>query len=146
MNKKAILGITIGTILILGAIVWNESAKSGAAQLAEDSGELVSRAGLHWHPELKITVKGKEQIIPANVGLGAVHNPIHTHDSSGIIHLEFSGLVREDDLKLSNFFEIWGKDFREFGVSLTMYVNGEKNEEFENYSMKDGDKIELRYE
>ena len=34
----------------------------------------------------------------------------------------------------------------EFGSKVIMTVNGEENFEFENYQMRDGDKIELRYE
>ena len=71
---------------------------------------------------------------------------MHTHDSSGVIHLEFQGVVRKDSLKLGRFFEVWGKDFMEFGSSVKMTVNGEEKTELQNYILKDGDKIELRYE
>ncbi|MDP3784460.1 MAG: hypothetical protein Q8R12_00010, partial [bacterium] len=103
-------------------------------------------SGLHWHPELAIFVKGEKQEIPANLGIGAVHNPMHTHDSSGVIHLEFQGVVRKDDLKLGHFFQVWGKDFMELGSTVKMTVNGEENTELQDYIMKDSDKIELRYE
>ncbi|MBI2443866.1 MAG: hypothetical protein HYV42_01320 [Candidatus Magasanikbacteria bacterium] len=108
--------------------------------------EILSRRGLHWHPALAIFVKGEKQTIPANLGIGAVHNPMHTHDSSGVIHLEFPGVVRKDNLKLGRFFEVWGKDLMEFGSVVKMTVNGEENAELQSYLMKDGDKIELRYE
>jgi len=97
-------------------------------------------------PELEIYVNGDKIEIPQNVGLGGIHNPVHTHDDLPLIHLEFDGLVREDNVKLGNFFRVWGKDFMEFGSKVIMTVNGEENFEFENYQMRDGDKIELRYE
>lgn len=109
-------------------------------------GEIISRRGIHWHPHLEIYVKDKKVEIPANMGLGAVHNPIHTHDTTGIIHLEFEGLVRRYDLRLGNFFKVWNKDFMELWSSVSMTINGEKNAELENYETKDGDKIVLRYE
>lgn len=90
--------------------------------------------------------EGERQDIPANLGIGAVHNPIHTHDASGVIHLEFQGVVRTDDMKFGRFFKIWGKNFMEFGSSVKMTVNGEKNTELGNYIMQDKDKIELRFD
>ena len=84
--------------------------------------------------------------IPHNIGLAGVHNPIHTHEDLPLIHLEFDGLVREDDVKLGNFFKVWGKDLMEFGSQITMTVNGQENTEFGDYHMRDGDRIELRYE
>ena len=35
---------------------------------------------------------------------------------------------------------------RSFGTNMRMTVNGIENTEYENYQMKDGDTIELRYE
>ena len=111
--------------------------------------DVVSHSAFHWHPELTIYVKGERQEIPANIGLGAVHRPIHTHADDtrqGIIHLEFQGLARTRDVLLGQFFKNWGKDIRSFGTNMKMTVNGEENAEYENYSMGDKDKIELRYE
>lgn len=109
---------------------------------------IVSRNGFHWHPELTIYVKGQKQEIPENIGIGAVHKPIHTHDDSdkGVVHMEFEGLVKNQDATLGQFFKNWGKDMRSFGQDMKMIVNGQENTEYENYLMKDKDKIELYYE
>jgi len=139
MTKIALIVIIIGGSI--GAFIWYLGTRPPIPE-----GEILSRSGLHWHPELAIFVNGEKREIPANLGIGAVHNPMHTHDSSGVIHLEFQGVVRKDDLKLGRFFEVWGNDFVEFGSSIKMIVNGEENTELQNYIMKDGDKIELRYE
>jgi len=117
--------------------------------------EIISRTGIHWHPELSILIKGIKQEVPAEIGIGAVHNPIHTHDATGIIHLEFEGLVTKKSIRLEKFFEIWKKTFNQNcifdncnGVDGTVkfLVNGQLNNEFEKYVMQDGDKIEIRYE
>src|SRR3989338_7359786 len=71
--------------------------------------EIISRAGIHWHPELTILIKGQKQEIPADIGIGIVEKPIHTPDNMGVIHLEFSGLVKKEDVKLGKFFEVWDK-------------------------------------
>lgn len=115
------------------------------APLSAQSG-VIATNGLHWHPTLKIFVKGEELPIPANVGLGAVHQPIHTHEDMPVLHLEFNGRVTEDDLKLGNFFHTWEKDMRSFGSNMRMTVNGEVNDEYENYVLRDGDAVELRYD
>ncbi|HEY4514096.1 MAG TPA: hypothetical protein VJH69_02120, partial [Candidatus Paceibacterota bacterium] len=110
---------------------------------------LVSASGIHWHPQLEIYFRGEKQEIPANIGLGAVHQPMHTHaeDSArGIIHLEFGSIVREDDLRLGRFFSVWGKEMRSLGANMKMSVNGKENTEYEEYIMRDQDKVELRYE
>ena len=139
MVKTAfVVVIIVGSII---AFVWYLATRPSIPE-----GEILSRSGLHWHHELAIFVKGEKQEIPANIGIGVTHNPVHTHDSSGVIHLEFPGLVRGDDVKLGRFFKVWDRDLMTFGRSVRMIVNGEENVELQNYRMKDGDKIELRYE
>ena len=130
---------SIVLMALVGSIWWSKS-------LSSNNPSVISRSGIHWHPELVIYVKGEKIEIPKGVGLAGVHNSIHTHEDLPIIHLEFNGLVKEDDVKLGHFFTVWGKNFMEFGSQVTMTVNGQENTEFENYHMRDGDKIELRYE
>lgn len=140
----AVWGTSIAmAVLIIGGLVWYVATRPPIPE-----GEIVSRSGFHWHPELTIYVKGAWQEIPANIGIGAVHKPIHTHEDNkqGILHLEFQGMVRKQDIMLGEFFKNWGKDMRSFGTNMKMIVNGEENIEYENYIMQDKDKIELRYE
>lgn len=111
--------------------------------------DVLSTKGLHWHSNLEIFVKGEKIEIPENIGLVGRHNPIHTHtgdSDQGVIHMEFDGLVRREDIKLGIFFNNWNKDIRSFGQDLKMTVNGVENFELENYEIKDDDKIKLQYE
>ena len=130
-------------MVIVGIIIW-----IFASQPKTLESEIISRAGFHWHPELVIYIKGEKQELPENIGIGAIHQPIHTHDDSdkGIIHMEFQGLVRKEDTVIGRFFKNWGKDMRSFGTNMKMTVNGEENTEYENYVMHDKDKIELWYD
>src|SRR3989338_1286858 len=125
MKNKSII-ITVVLITILGAVMViyygnNKKPSAGDIKQSKDSkSEIISRDGLHWHSTLSIYIKGEKLEIPQNVGLGAIHNPIHTHDedaSDGIIHMEFGGLVRAGDTMLGNFFKVWNKDMRSFGVN-----------------------------
>lgn len=143
--KKITLWAIGGTVMIASIVglIWYSATRPAIPE-----SDIVSRNGFHWHPELAIYVKGEKQEIPANIGIGAVHQPIHTHDDAiqGILHLEFQGLVRKQDITMGQFFKSWGTDVRSFGTNIKMTVNGKENSEYENYSMQDKDKIELRYE
>ncbi len=135
---------------VVGGIAWYIITRPATPQ-----GEIISSSGIHWHPHLAITIKGKSQEIPTNIGFGVVEQSLHTHDTSGTLHLEIPGIVKKDDIKLGRFFTIWGKQFTSTCIfdsctgkdgTLTMLVNGKANTEFGNYEMKDGDKIEIRFE
>lgn len=143
--KKFVLWGSGGVLIVvvIGGLIWYITTRPPVKE-----GDVVSRNGFHWHPELTIYVKGEKQEIPENIGIGAVHKPIHTHDDSdqGVVHMEFKGLVRKQDATLGQFFKNWGKDMRSFGENMKMTVNGQENTEYENYIMQDKDKIELYYE
>lgn len=97
----------------------------------------------HWHPHLTIKIDGKEQIIPANIGLGPnCHLPLHTHMNDNIIHVE-SQIIR--DYTLGEFFEVWGESLQKENYELEMTVNGQPNSEYGNLVLKDGQKIVLNY-
>ncbi len=145
------IGWIIFGLLAVGFIVWIATLP----RVSSNDPGVISTNGIHYHPHLAITIKGENIPIPADVGIGAVHNPIHTHDPDGVIHLEFTGVVKEEDTTLGKFFDIWGKDFSKDSVmghktgeggTVKMKVNGAENTEFENYLMKDGDKIEITYD
>ena len=140
MKNTLLFGGGITILVLLGA--WWMSAPSSDSPI-------VSQGGLHWHPELEIYVGDEKQEIPQDLGLINGHSPIHTHDDMPIIHLEFGGLVREEDIMLSRFFEVWGEEFSSTSLlgntgEVEMRVNGELNTEYGSYVMKDGDRIELR--
>lgn len=153
-NKNSLIssfaiGWVIFGLIVVGFIVWIATVP----RIPET--DILSSSGIHYHPHLTITIKGENVPIPVGIGLGAVEHSIHTHEADGIIHLEFSGVVKKEDTKLGRFFEIWGKDFSKDSImghktgdggTVKMKVNGTENTEFENYLMKDGDKIEITYE
>lgn len=154
-EQKIIGGIALVTIVILVGAVFLLS-KGNEQSVPQD--QIVANNGIHWHPKLAIYIKGQKQEIPANLGIGAVHQKIHTHDEDakdGVVHMEMPGVVTKDDTKLGNFFRIWGMDFNSTQIfdkkngalgTVKMTVNGKENTEFENYKMRDGDQIEIKYE
>ena len=148
--KKVPIGWII-TIALVGAVVYFAvtAPKVGSA-------DLVSSAGIHYHPKLSITVSGVPVEVPAGVGLGAVHKPIHTHDETdGTLHLEFEGAVKKTDTRLGIFFDTWEKEWTATSFlgnpidathTLTMKVDGEVSTEYRNLMMRDKQVIELIYQ
>lgn len=152
MKKQKILSIFLWVVFI-AAVSWLVFWVATLPKIPQ--GEFLSKNGLHWHVTLNIKIKGEDVAIPAGIGLGAVHNPIHTHDPDDVVHLEFDGIVKKEDVALKNFFKVWGKDFSKESIlgnktgdggTVKMFINGKENTEFENYLMQDGDKIEIVYE
>lgn len=143
-------------VVVLGGFVWFLVKTTPTnSTLAGDLNSCIqhTNVGTHIHSNLTVVIYGQEQEIPLNIGVSPVcMRPIHTHDNHGKIHMEFKQ-VR--DVKLGEFFEVWGKSFSSNNIfdylnsgskKVKLFVNGNENLEFENYIMKDGDKIEVRYE
>ena len=149
--KTVLIIIGVSALVLIGGVWLSSSSRN-------PDPNIISRNGLHTHPQLEIYVKGQRQDIPANIGVGGQYasmptydqgmrmTAMHTHEPGGTIHLEFPATVTKEDIRLGNFFRIWGKNFMEFGSSVNMMVNGTSSTELEKYEMQDGDKIELRYE
>ena len=155
-DTKVILATVVGTgIVLIGAILYFSKTQTPSSTLSEN---VLATNGLHWHPRLEIYIKGERQEFTNAIGLGAVHQPIHTHDEdykNGVIHMEMTGEVTKDETKLGRFFKIWGKNFSSTQIfdktngsegKVTMLVNGKGSFDFENYEMKDKDLIEIRFE
>lgn len=153
MSSKTKQYIFVGLVLavVVGGFFWSRALSGGP--------DVISKNGIHWHSELSIFINGEKQSIPANVGIppGTTGHPgvMHTHDTDNLIHIEFQGIVRNKQTRIGDFFQIWGKDFgsgtllgnkAENGKTIKMFVNGKENTEFENYQLKDKDRIEIRYE
>ncbi len=172
MTKKTILTVVLILVGIAGLMFlskfWSQGIKNSQTKKLETSGDLISIEGIHWHPELTITIKGEKQPIPAGIGIGMQYagyprfdpmmgmTDMHTHDDSGTLHFEvMKGPVKKDDVRIGTFFKVWGKTFNKDCIfeycnntdgTVKMFVNGKENTEFENYLVNDKDKIEIRYE
>lgn len=137
-------GGAAAVLVILGLTVWRLATLPTSA----DRDVLTmcvqhAAVSMHIHPTLSIYINGRKEEIPHNVGVApGCMRPIHAHDDSGTIHLEFP-VYRE--VKLGEFFRVWGRPFN-LTEKVKMIVNGQDNYELENYIMRDHDQIELYYE
>ncbi len=69
---------------------------------------------LHIHPWLQIRVNNQTVTIPANIGIqtsitGTCFEPLHTHDASGIIHIESPDTTTI--YTIGDFFKIWNATY-----------------------------------
>jgi len=94
----------------------------------------------HWHPQLDIYSAGAPVAIPANIGIEAgCHQPLHTHDTSGKIHIETD---RTRTYSIGDFFTVWG---RVFGNPRQMLVNGTSVNPTRDVILYDQETIRLEY-
>ncbi len=153
-DAKIIIATLASTAVIITGAIFFLLREAGSSVPAD---QIVAQGGIHWHPRLSIFIKGVKQELSDGIGLGAVHEPMHTHPEDykeGVIHMEIPGTVTKDKTKLANFFNIWGKQFSPTqlfdqttgtGGTIRMLVNGLESSEFQNYPMRDADRIEIRY-
>jgi hypothetical protein len=99
----------------------------GAPPLSPMEGTVV-----HIHQHLDLYVDGRKVTVPAGIGIDPAvgYAPLHTHDASGVIHLE-SPMARS--YTLGEFFAVWGVRFTPGclggscaagGRQLRVYVGG----------------------
>lgn len=108
----------------------------------------------HIHPFLTIQVNGQNVTIPAGIGIGTGSQgnlPIHTHDSSGILHVEST---RALPFRLRDFFTIWGQRFDKTHLldlkadkthKITMTVDGRPSQAYGALLLQDLQNIVIRY-
>lgn len=139
--------MTKTTIWIIGTIIVIFGLFAWSAHLQKADPDTIATRGIHWHPQVHIFIDDEELTIPENIGLEYGHEPIHTHDDAneGIVHLEFEGGVKQDDVRLKEFFNTWSKDINDFGTLVNMTVNGEASTKYGEYLMQDEDVIKLYY-
>jgi hypothetical protein len=113
-----------------------------------------SDVGYHVHDKFYIYINGKESPIPANFGIdpqGRFIAPIHTHDTTGVIHLESE---HEYPFTIGQVFDIWGVRFTGNQIGgytagngnvLQVYVNGKQVTDPVNYKLKAHDIVVVGY-
>jgi hypothetical protein len=108
-----------------------------------------SAGTFHIHPTLTITVNGSRVTVPDGIGLSPCMRPLHTHDDSGVIHVEYQ---RPSHFTLGEFFDVWGQPFdstqvlgyKATGTSkLTMTVNGSPSLAFRALVLENGQRIDV---
>jgi hypothetical protein len=132
-------GTTIGKAMIPVAKVGADTKSGGQGQPVDGiSCAGMEYATLHVHSHLALFYHGTQVQIPRLIG-GAPVPPqgclywIHTHDATGIIHIEAPQLSPPggSDYTTGILFDIWGQPLTRSNVAglkgpVTAYVNGQK--------------------
>jgi hypothetical protein len=109
----------------------------GRAELAGMQNVWGEDLAMHVHSHLSITVDGEAVTIPGDIGHDAdtkLAAPLHTHDTSGIVHVESP---RRESFVLGQLFTEWGVHLDavsigslgpDDGLELTTFVDGSRRE------------------
>ena len=101
--------------------------------------------GYHVHAQLNVYINGKQTTVPANLGIdpqGRFISPIHTHDTSGVVHMESTKYY---PFTLGEFINVWGVYFTNNqlgayktgnGNVLQLWVDGKQVANPVNYQIK----------
>jgi hypothetical protein len=151
MRKLAATGLALCATLALGAAACSE--EQSEAQQASTPGwsapsdpiAAAERANLphaeremldyHRHAHVDVIIDGKPVVVPANLGIQQEPKliaPLHTHDTSGIVHIESAVPVT---FTLGQLFTLWDKPLSpsqvgpvrvDPGQVLRLFRNGEE--------------------
>jgi len=129
---------------------WPASAPGLAERLNVLALPPVGDESYHIHAMLRIYVDGQPVPVPADIGLDpatGVVSPLHTHDGSGIVHME---AARPYPFTLGEFFDVWGVRLTASalggytnagGKTVQVYANGKPVADPVGYVMHSHDRI-----
>lgn len=161
-TKNALCKIGIVAILsITGIVVIASTGQEEIIRAQTDTNTTsMNPIIMHIHPQLSILVNGTSSSVPAQIGIDpamwkdhyldrfgmqsmpemnmSAMAPLHTHDSSGIIHVE-STVNR--NYTLGEFLDIWGLNFDEGAVKMS--IDNEPLTDFRDHILRDGEQIKL---
>lgn len=158
MKTKTVWWLVGLIVAVLGFFAWlNTLEPAPAAARTTREVALLCTSDMatqfHIHPILKIILDGKDQIIPAGIGIRPnCMNSIHTHDASGMLHVESP---EKRDFVLADFFAVWSKPFSQDQIldmktdathTIRVTVNGQEVTTYENTVLRDKDQIVISYE
>ena len=143
------LPVIVGGILALGAvglivIAWQQSRPPTGVSASVTGTPIkgITCGGeitvVHYHMHLDMRLNGNTMSVPNGIGFGANNTCLywlHTHDATGLIHIEAPSSAKNRVFTLGDLFAVWGQplDTRDLGSyklasdeTLTAYVDGVK--------------------
>ena len=157
------MSIIAGIICILYFSIILQTAPELSAQVPagnKTGNEII----MHTHSILNVTINGNSLLVPNGIGINSTlwknhsldkfgterkattfgmispaMSPLHTHDSSGIIHVES---IEYRNYTLGDFLNIWGMPIE--GTEISLIINGNSTENYNNHILKDMEKMVLK--
>ena len=99
--------------------------------------EAGEQLAVHYHSHLDVIYKGQPVSVPGQVGIPSGSNCVywlHTHDNTGVIHVEAPKESSSRQFTLSDFFAVWNQPLSQSQVAtlklgpedqMRVWVNGE---------------------
>jgi hypothetical protein len=151
-DLKPMLPVLGVVVVIIALFAWGIASKKDKPVVYVPGTEVVclpqghQNLATHIHSVMTVTVDGVNEILPANIGITAdCMAEVHTHDTTGTVHVETVSADRLNVLTLADFFTIWGKPLAREGYVATLVVDGATIIDPEMTRFRDGQKIALSY-
>lgn len=159
IKRLVMIGVIVAAAVGIGLAIASSKALSGAGVSASAIDGIqcnnVEQLVSHIHAHLDIFINGQPYTIPSQIGItDKCFYWLHTHDESGVIHIE-SPVAK--DYTIGQFFNIWNQKFSNTQIldnivngknTLNVYVNGNKVNAAVNYrdiKLKAHDEIAVVY-
>jgi len=159
IKRLVMIGVIVAAAVGIGLAIASSKVLSGAGVSASAIDGIqcnnVEQLVSHIHAHLDIFINGQPYTIPSQIGItDKCFYWLHTHDESGVIHIE-SPVAK--DYTIGQFFNIWNKKFSNTQIldnivngknTLNVYVNGNKVNAAVNYrdiKLKAHDEIAIVY-
>jgi hypothetical protein len=126
----SVLGIFV-VIAVALIVLYKVSTATGGAPSGDPVANIRCDAGeqlaTHYHAHLTILYKGQPVTVPAQIGIQPTCLYwMHTHDDSGIIHIEAPKSEAGRKFKLGEFFTVWGQPLTGKQVSTIKLAPGDQ--------------------
>jgi hypothetical protein len=126
----SVLGIFV-LIAVALIVVYKVSTPSGGPPSGQPVAAVKCETGeqlaTHFHTHLTILYKGQPVNVPASVGIQPTCLYwLHTHDDSGIIHVEAPKSEASRKFKLGDFFQVWGQPLNGKQVATIKLGSGDQ--------------------
>lgn len=136
--------LILGAIALIGVAVKSAHDGSGGGGSVSTLGKTINgiaceaneQTVVHYHAHLDLIRDGNAMSVPMGIGFGpnnACLYWLHTHDATGLIHIEAPASAKTREFTLGDLFAIWGQplDNRHVGnytlapdETVTAYVDG----------------------
>lgn len=139
---RILVHILISIIIIFSISLSSVSTETFAQAPIKDGiqCDIAEHFNIHFHAHLDIMINGMSYIIPGGIGIRPSECIywLHTHDTSGIIHVE---APENRTFTLGQFFNVWDQKFNNTQIfNFTVHSADSENKALNVYV--DGTKVE----
>lgn len=146
----ALMALAVGVSLFM--LTSNSSVSKLPISNSPASYPHDSMGMMHIHTHVTLVIDGKPAVVPAQIGIDQslwnMHTldsygmtgmaPLHTHDTSGSIHVES---YKDQDYTLGELLDVWGMPLENYNVKVTS--DGNPVSDYRDLVLKDGQQVVL---